>query len=82
MAFWLSREAKQAVDMCRALALSLTRVKAEPGLSALPAPARAPVPVLTSRRQSIPGPTKRVKLDADIAVTTAWIAELGDGRTD
>jgi NADH:ubiquinone oxidoreductase subunit F (NADH-binding)/ferredoxin len=78
--FWLSHDAKQAVDMCPALALSLTRVKAEAGSPALPATASAPVPILTSKSPSMPGLTKRAKQDADLAVTAAWITELGDGH--
>ena len=80
--FWLSRDAKQAVDMCPALALSLTRVKQEPARVALPAPARASVPDLTSRSPGLPVLTKRAQQDADLAMTTAWIAALGDGRPD
>ena len=78
--FWLSRDAKQAVDMCPALALSLTRVTAEPALSALPAAAGPHVPDLTSRSPGMPALTKRAQQDADLANTSAWIAELGDGR--
>jgi hypothetical protein len=80
--FWLSRDAKEAVDMCPALALSLTRVKEEPRPSALPGPVRGHVPDLTSRSAGMPGLTKRAKRDADLAMTTAWIAALGDGRPD
>jgi ferredoxin len=78
--FWLSRDARQAVDMCPALALSLTRVKPELGRLALPPPARVSVPDLTSRSPGMPGLTKRAKQDADLSMTTAWIAALGDGR--
>jgi NADH:ubiquinone oxidoreductase subunit F (NADH-binding)/ferredoxin len=80
--FWLSRDAKQAVDMCPALALSLTRVKEEPEPSALLAPVRAPVPDLTSGSPGMPGLSKRAKQDADLDMATAWIAALGDGRPD
>jgi NADH:ubiquinone oxidoreductase subunit F (NADH-binding)/ferredoxin len=80
--FWLNRDAKQAVDMCPALALSLTRVKEEPGRPALPGPVRASVPDLTSRSAGMSALTKRAKRDADLAMNSAWIAALGDGRVD
>jgi hypothetical protein len=59
--FWLSRDAKQAVDMCPALALSLTRVKLEPGLSAPAAPVRESVPDLTSPSPAMQVLTKRAR---------------------
>jgi len=80
--FWLSRDAKQAVDMCPALALSLTRVKEDPARPALPGPVRAPVPDLTSRGAGMPALTKRAQRDADLAMNSAWIAALGSGRVD
>jgi NADH:ubiquinone oxidoreductase subunit F (NADH-binding)/ferredoxin len=80
--FWLSRDAKQAVDMCPALALSLTRVKEEPVRSPLPGPVRMPVPDLTSRSAGMPALNKRAKRDADLAMNSAWIAALGDGRVE
>jgi NADH:ubiquinone oxidoreductase subunit F (NADH-binding)/ferredoxin len=80
--FWLTRDAKQAVQMCPALAISLTKVKEEPGAAALPARAFAPVPVVTSRSPSTPGLTKRAKQDADLAMASAWIAALGGGQPD
>jgi ferredoxin len=72
--FWLSREAKQAVDMCPALALSLTRVKEDPEPPVLPA--RPSVPVVTSRSPNMPALTRREKEDADLATASAWIATL------
>jgi NADH:ubiquinone oxidoreductase subunit F (NADH-binding)/ferredoxin len=80
--FWLSHEAKQAVDMCPALALSLTKVKQEPGPPPLPAAARESVPVVTTRGPNRPELTKRAREDADLDMATAWIAALGGGQPD
>ena len=79
--FWLARQASQAVEMCPALALRLTRSApdlAGPPDPALPAQAaigpdqhRAP-PHLVAQPAS-----KRDRRNADLAGASAWIAAIG-----
>ncbi len=79
--FWLSHDAKQAVDMCPALALRLAKVEAQPPP---PPPPRAiadhpsaPIPVVTSRSPNMRALPRSARADMDLAVTSDWIAELG-----
>jgi len=94
--FWLSRHAAQAVDMCPALALTLTK-PATPS-AARPTPARA-VPLaitgpagppqrrprqLTDRntadRGELPTLTGRAMRRADLDTASAWLSEIGGYR--
>jgi ferredoxin len=78
--FWLGHDARQAVEMCPALALSLTEAPPAapappPGLPASPAQrdlSRRPAPVLAR-----PAASKRARRRADLAMTSEWIAALG-----
>jgi NADH:ubiquinone oxidoreductase subunit F (NADH-binding)/ferredoxin len=76
--FWLRKDAAQAVDMCPALALSLTDDKATPtagaaasALAELP----SPVTVQTGQQQAVL--TGRAWRRADLDATQAWLAEIG-----
>jgi NADH:ubiquinone oxidoreductase subunit F (NADH-binding)/ferredoxin len=84
--FWLARDARQAVEMCPALALRLTTD--EPG----PVPPPTPVPRGPARSAVPPGPaprrpqlagrpappaTRRDRMRAELAGATAWIAAIG-----
>lgn len=79
--FWLTKDVRQAVDSCPALAL---KMQALPGRSAntpgpaVPAVPRRSLPVITSSgppRAALPRGSGRDQ--ADLAATSAWIAELG-----
>lgn len=83
--FWLTREAGQAVDMCPALALTLTKPAARTELPA--GRAQAALPAGTSgqpRRQPRPLPTGaepptltgRAVRNTDLEAASEWLAEL------
>jgi NADH:ubiquinone oxidoreductase subunit F (NADH-binding)/ferredoxin len=80
--FWLARDASQAVEMCPALALRLTKPAPMPP----PEPAGPTFPARTAigpqqppaRPQLVAHPaSKRERRDADLAGASAWIATLG-----
>jgi NADH:ubiquinone oxidoreductase subunit F (NADH-binding)/ferredoxin len=78
--FWLARDARQAVEMCPALALRLTKPAPDP--AGPPFPARAamgPGPQRQpARPQLVAHPaSKREARDADLAGASAWIAAIG-----
>jgi NADH:ubiquinone oxidoreductase subunit F (NADH-binding)/ferredoxin len=85
--FWLTRDANQAVAMCPALALTLTRQPASRPLAtqrevmrSLPAgrgPARRPAhPQLVAHQARLPA-SKRDQTSSDLETTSEWIAALG-----
>jgi NADH:ubiquinone oxidoreductase subunit F (NADH-binding)/ferredoxin len=83
--FWLARDARQAVEMCPALALSLTTSEPEPAPRPTPVP-RGPARSARAAGQgpqrprlvagSVPA-TRRDRMEADLAGATAWIAAIG-----
>jgi NADH:ubiquinone oxidoreductase subunit F (NADH-binding)/ferredoxin len=85
--FWLRKDATQAVNMCPALALSLTAAKAQPAqlvqptaraaIAAPPPPAlpRPPAEVAADQPQAVLTGRAWRRADLDAAVT--WLAELG-----
>jgi NADH:ubiquinone oxidoreductase subunit F (NADH-binding)/ferredoxin len=75
---WLTRQARQAVEMCPALALRLTRAPAPPLASA--GPPRSPA-VKAARRPAVASVSAqgRAKVHEGLVVSEAWIRELGDG---
>jgi NADH:ubiquinone oxidoreductase subunit F (NADH-binding)/ferredoxin len=80
--FWLARDASQAVDMCPALALTLTTRTASPVGPSLAAPvAVGPGPQLRSpqlvAQKAQLAKTKRGRRNDDLAVASAWIATIG-----
>ena len=80
--FWLAKDARQAVEMCPALALSLTKSPVTPRAVA-PAPAPAigagPLPARPAivAQTGPPPKTKKGRLKNDLAVSAAWIATIG-----
>ncbi len=72
---WLSRHARQAVDMCPALALSLSNAKAAPPAYATRDAASGPMPVVrqSPNQRALPRPAQPAD---DLDVTSEWIAEL------
>lgn len=76
--FWLSHDAKQAVEMCPSLALRLTRVEAEPARPPLPDHPSAPIPVVTSHSPHMRALPRGARADVDLEMASDWIAELGD----
>jgi NADH:ubiquinone oxidoreductase subunit F (NADH-binding)/ferredoxin len=85
--FWLNQDAKHAVDICPSLALRLDRTKPKPasapspGRAAVAASPRKPVPVVTSQRQRMRALPPPARSEADLDVTSEWIAELGGRST-
>jgi len=86
--FWLSKNARQAEDMCPALALRLSTATAaapRPRPKARPVQP-APIAALTSGRDPAPDPdepptlTGRALRSAELNAASAWLAELGSGR--
>ena len=77
--FWLSKDATQAVDMCPALALSLTEDKVEPpATAAVSTLGELPSPMsLQGRQQPQAVLTGRAWRRADLDAAEAWLAELG-----
>jgi NADH:ubiquinone oxidoreductase subunit F (NADH-binding)/ferredoxin len=83
--FWLTRDASQAVEMCPALALTLTTSAASPADPAWlpPSAPRTAIPAPPQRQQLVarPAPVARTRRGrgqgGDMDVTSAWIAELG-----
>jgi len=77
--FWLSKEATQAVDMCPALALSLTEDKVKPQATAAASTlAELPGPgAFQPRQQPQAVLTGRAWRRADLDAAEAWLAELG-----
>jgi NADH:ubiquinone oxidoreductase subunit F (NADH-binding)/ferredoxin len=77
--FWLRKDATQAVDMCPALALSLTEDKVEPpATAAVSALAEPPTPLpFQTRQQPQAVLTGRAWRRADLDAAEAWLAELG-----
>jgi NADH:ubiquinone oxidoreductase subunit F (NADH-binding)/ferredoxin len=85
--FWLTRDANQAVAMCPALALTLTRQPASRPLAAqrevmrsLPAGGgaapRPAHPQLIAHQAKLP-PSKRDQASSDLETTSEWIAAIG-----
>jgi ferredoxin len=80
--FWLAKEAGQAVDMCPALALTMTRPAerpppVQPGQRLLPLvehAGRGEPPTLSGRA------VRRAELDESIDEASAWLSELGGHR--
>lgn len=84
--FWLTKEAGQAVDMCPALALTMTkpvarsaaRLNARP---ALPQGRQRPLPRLEQAgRGEPPTLTGRAVRQADIDEASAWLSEISGSR--
>jgi NADH:ubiquinone oxidoreductase subunit F (NADH-binding)/ferredoxin len=89
--FWLARNASQAVEMCPALALTLTARPAGrsrgigPGAAALTIPdlpAISAAPAAGPRRappqlMAPPAQTRREKRQADLTTASAWITAIG-----
>jgi NADH:ubiquinone oxidoreductase subunit F (NADH-binding)/ferredoxin len=87
--FWLAADARQAVEMCPALALSLrTPPAGRPRPVALPMPVQATAtlqgparPQLIATQVPLAG-SKRSRLKADVAMATEWIATIGGREQD
>jgi NADH:ubiquinone oxidoreductase subunit F (NADH-binding)/ferredoxin len=86
--FWLARDARQAVEMCPALALTLTTQRVRPPAPAAPAALAAPARLAIGPGESAahpqlvayqaqPGASKRDRVRAELATATEWIATLG-----
>lgn len=77
--FWMSQDAKHAVDMCPALALKLDRIKPKPAPAPAPKPSpqRERIPIVTSQRPRMRALPRGSEPDDDMGVTSEWIAELG-----
>jgi NADH:ubiquinone oxidoreductase subunit F (NADH-binding)/ferredoxin len=74
---WLAREASQAVEMCPALALRLTRAAARPeGSTVIKAIQRR-----AARAAGGPGRTGRLEGQEGLVVTEAWISQLSGGAS-
>jgi NADH:ubiquinone oxidoreductase subunit F (NADH-binding)/ferredoxin len=83
--FWLTRDARHAVEMCPALALTLTTskprravparaVQPPPVPAALPRPGQPPPRPRLVAQQAL---TRRERMQAELAGATAWIAAIG-----
>jgi NADH:ubiquinone oxidoreductase subunit F (NADH-binding)/ferredoxin len=79
--FWLARDARQAVEMCPALALQLTKAAPEPASPPFPAlttpPAIGPDPRRVPPQLVVQPASKRDRRNADLAGASAWIAAIG-----
>ncbi|HUB39310.1 MAG TPA: NADH-ubiquinone oxidoreductase-F iron-sulfur binding region domain-containing protein, partial [Streptosporangiaceae bacterium] len=77
--FWLSKDARQAVATCPALALSLTTDEAEPAVSvAVPALTDQPArPAIQEHGQPQAELTGRAWRRADLDAAESWLAQIG-----